>query len=47
MNSSWSGIKKGTNAYPKKDEYDHLYFIGGGKDQFFKATAIEFYGIKG
>jgi len=39
----WSGILVGTYGYPKKRLG---YYIGGGKDRFFKATAIEFYGVK-
>jgi hypothetical protein len=35
----------GTDGYPEKDRYE-MYSIGGGQDGFFKATAIEFYGVK-
>jgi len=31
--------------YPKKDK-DNWYFIAGGNDDYFKATALEFYGVK-
>ena len=41
----WSGIQQDSDGYPKK-EGDH-YFITGGQNQgFFKATAIEFFGVK-
>lgn len=43
--SGWSDILVGTDGYPTKNEKDH-YCIGGGKDEYFKATAIEFYGVK-
>ncbi len=44
--SFWSGILVGTDRYPTRD-YDGIgYYIGGGKDEDFKATAIEFYGVK-
>ena len=29
-----------------KSEEKNRYCIGGGKDEYFKATAIEFYGVK-
>ena len=46
LNSSyWSGILVGTDGYPTTNKYGD-YCIGGGKNAFFKATAIEFYGIK-
>ena len=46
MNSlSWTGILVGTDGYPMEDE-DGDYCIGGGKDRYLKATAIEFYGVK-
>ena len=35
----------GTDGYPTKG-HTGGYFIGGGKDNYFKATAIEFYGVK-
>ena len=31
--------------YPIKDKFNR-YLIAGGENPFFKATAIEFYGIK-
>ena len=43
--SHWSGILVGTEGFPTKDE-DGYYYIAGGKDVYFKATAIEFYGVK-
>jgi len=40
----WSGnILYGNDAYPW--EYGYHYYIAGGKDMFFKAAAIEFYGV--
>ncbi len=42
--SFWEGILVGTDGYPTKPGYD--YCIAGGKDTYFKATAIEFYGVK-
>ena len=44
--SSWSGIKVGNDRYPKEDKGCGWYCIAGGKDWAFKATAIEFYGVK-
>ncbi len=35
----------GTDGYPIKDEYLN-YYIAGGKDEDFKAKAVEFYGVK-
>jgi len=35
----------GNNGYPKKHEDIDWYFIAGGEDNWFKATAIEFYGV--
>ena len=35
----------GTDGYPTTDEYGG-YCIAGGEDGNFKATAIEFYGVK-
>ena len=35
----------GTDGYPTK-AYNGGYHIAGGEDGNFKATAIEFYGIK-
>ncbi len=42
----WSGILVGTDGYPTKNEDDTGYCIGGGEDGWFRATAIEFYGVK-
>ena len=42
----WSGILVGTDGYPTTDERGEYYYIAGGKDQDFKATAIEFYEVK-
>ena len=39
----WSGLLVGTDGYPFKLSG---YCIGGSKDVYFKATAIEFYGVK-
>ena len=33
------------HLYNKKGEKDKRLFIGGGKDRYFKATSVEFYGI--
>jgi hypothetical protein len=35
----------GNDGYPKKHKKENWYCIGGGEDGFFKATAIEFYGV--
>jgi hypothetical protein len=35
----------GTDGYPMKDKNGD-YFMGGGESMFFKATAVEFYGMK-
>ena len=43
--SDWVDILVGTDGYPTKNEKNR-YCIGGGKDEYFKATAIEFYGVK-
>ena len=43
----WSGIMVGTDGYPTKDEQYGCYCIAGGDYSWnFKATAIEFYGVK-
>ncbi len=34
----------GTDGYPTTDGYS--YYIAGGQNLFFKAIAIEFYGVK-
>ena len=34
----------GTDGYPNISWGD--YYIAGGQDRYFKATAIEFYGVK-
>jgi len=40
----WSGnILRGNDGYPYK--YGNNYCIAGVKDLYFKATAIEFYGV--
>ena len=44
--SCWSGILVGTDGYPKKGERNHYFIAGGDKNGDFKATAIEFYGVK-
>ena len=44
--SNWSGILVGTDGYPTKDEDDQYLIAGEDKDEDFKATAIEFYGVK-
>lgn len=36
---------RGIDGYPVKDKYAD-YFIGGGRNWKFKATAIELYGVK-
>ena len=41
----WTDILVGNDGYPKKNE-GYFYYIGGGKDGYFKAIAIEFYGVK-
>ena len=43
--SEWSGMQQGIDGYPIKDFLGN-YFIGAGKDPNFKATAIEFYGVR-
>jgi hypothetical protein len=40
----WEGILVGNDGYPKNDNICG-YLIAGGKDEYFKATAIEFYGV--
>ncbi len=46
-NLRWSGILVGTDGYPEKNEWQRGYCITGGhKGGYFKATAIEFYGVK-
>ena len=40
----WPGILQGDDGYPAR--WGGWYFIGGGIDKFFKATFIEFYGVK-
>ena len=37
---------EGIDGYPKKGFPFGVYFIAGGKDCYFKATAIDFYGVK-
>ena len=41
----WYGFQQGNDGYPiiDRDFYD-FYFIAGGQDSKFKATAIEIYG---
>ena len=36
----------GTDGYPKKDEKNDWYYIGGGNNPYYEATVIEFYGVK-
>ena len=44
--SYWSGFLEGTDGYPTTDGYGGYYIAGGDKDRDFRATAIEFYGVK-
>ncbi len=44
-NSSSSGMLQGTDGYPTTDGNSY-YIAGGYQDKYFKATAIEFYGVK-
>ena len=44
FSSDWSGMHQGNDGYPTIDLFYH-YYIGGGQDPNFKATAIEFYGV--
>ena len=44
MGRYWEGILVGNDGYPKNDNICG-YLIAGGKDEYFKATAIEFYGV--
>jgi hypothetical protein len=43
--SSWSGMLIGTDGYPivKNSGY---HIAGGDQEPYFKAKAIEFYGLK-
>ena len=41
----FSGMLVGTDGCPKKNKWGD-YCIAGGEDRYFKATAIEFYGVK-
>ncbi len=41
----WPGILIGTDGYPKIWNGDYV-ITGGDQDFGFKATAIEFYGVK-
>ena len=44
---NWSGILVGTDGYPTENYYGSGYYIAGGnKTWYFKARAIEFYGVK-
>ena len=36
---------KQDGLYKKKGDKYNKYYIAGGKDQYFKATHIEFYGV--
>ena len=45
MNDDWSGVLFGNDGYPLKD-WRGNWFIAGGFDNYFKAVAIEFYGVK-
>ncbi len=36
----------GTDGYPAQDEFGYHSIAGGNQDGDFKATAIEFYGLK-
>ncbi len=40
----WFGVKHPSCGYPNRNK-EGWYCIAGGKDQHFKATAIEFYGV--
>ncbi len=43
----WSGLLVGTNGYHAIDRQNYYCYIAGGdEDEAFKATAIEFYGVK-
>ena len=42
----WSGMLRGTDGYPSVERRYDWYCIGGGQNGSFKATAIEFYGVK-
>ncbi len=44
--SVWSGLLDGTDGYPTKDKEGFYYIANGGINGDFKATAIEFYGVK-
>ncbi len=46
FNPDWSGILVGTDGYPTEDRFGDYYIAGGGENYRFKATAIEFYGVK-
>ena len=37
---------QGTDGYPTIDKYNNYCIAGGDQNPSFKATAIEFYGIK-
>ena len=42
----WSDILIGTDGYPTEGEDGWYLIAGGDKEEDFKATAIEFYGVK-
>ena len=42
----WPGIMVGSCGYPNVNQHGQYCIAGGNKDSHFKATAIEFYGIK-
>ncbi len=44
--SYWSDILVGTDGYPKRCQCGEYFIAGGDEDCNFKATAIEFYGVK-
>jgi hypothetical protein len=41
----WSGEYANDDFYWKKGDQRSLYRIAGGRDTYFKATHIEFYGV--
>ena len=43
--SDWSGMLQGTDGYPIK-KGSNYNIAGGKKHEFFKATAVEFYGVR-
>ena len=41
----WLGNQQGIDGYPYKNRFYDCYYIAGGKDMLFNATALEIYGV--